>query len=136
MPTRVPSRAGPPTRLQDPAARLETGSAQDLAPIIRGQCWAGCCRRRLLRLSRTGALLGATVLTYGLVADPQTVAKNVQSLASVMPRDAAKLIGEQLMSVVQTSGGKKGLGLLLAIAIAIFGARNAAVDHHRSQHRL
>ena len=71
-------------------------------------------------------LLGATVLTYGLVADPQTVAKNVQSLASVMPRDAAKLIGEQLMSVVQTSGGKKGLGLLLAIAIAIFGARNAA----------
>ena len=71
-------------------------------------------------------LLGATVLTYGLVADPQTVAKNVQSLASVMPQDAAKLIGEQLMSVVQTSGGKKGLGLLLAIAIAIFGARNAA----------
>jgi membrane protein len=71
-------------------------------------------------------LLGATVLTYGLVADPQTVAKNVQSLTSVMPKDAAKLIGEQLMSVVQTSGGKKGLGLLLAIAIAIFGARNAA----------
>ena len=71
-------------------------------------------------------LLGATVLTYGLVADPQTVAKNVQSLAGVMPQDAAKLIGDQLMSVVKTSGGKKGLGLLLAIAIAIFGARNAA----------
>jgi len=71
-------------------------------------------------------LLGATVLTYGLVADPQTVASNVKSLTSVMPQDAAKLIGEQLMSVVQTSGGKKGLGLLLAIAIAILGARNAA----------
>jgi membrane protein len=71
-------------------------------------------------------LLGATVLTYGLVADPQTVASNVKSLASVLPQDAAKLIGEQLMSVVQTSGGKKGFGLLLAIGIAIFGARNAA----------
>jgi membrane protein len=71
-------------------------------------------------------LLGATVLTYGLVADPQTVASNVKSLTSVVPQDAAKLIGEQLMSVVQTSGGKKGFGLLLAIAIAIFGARNAA----------
>jgi membrane protein len=71
-------------------------------------------------------LLGATVLTYGLVADPQTVAKNVQSLTNVMPQDAAKLIGDQLMSVVQTSGGKKGFGLLLAIAIALFGARNAA----------
>src|SRR5690242_15143018 len=71
-------------------------------------------------------LLGATVLTYGLLADPQTVASNVKSLTSVMPQDAAKLIGEQLLSVVQTSGGKKGFGLLLAIAIAIFGARNAA----------
>jgi membrane protein len=30
------------------------------------------------------------------------------------------------MSVVQTSGGKKGLGLILALAIALFGARNAA----------
>jgi membrane protein len=71
-------------------------------------------------------LLGATVLTYGLVADPQTVASNVKSLTSIMPQDAAKLIGDQLMSVVHTSGGKKGLGLLLAIGIAIFGARNAA----------
>lgn len=73
-------------------------------------------------------LLGATVLTYGLLADPQTVASNVKFLTSVMPQDAAKLIGEQLMSVVQTSGGKKGFGLLLAIAIAIFGARNAATS--------
>lgn len=71
-------------------------------------------------------LLGATVLTYGLVADPQTVASNVKSLTSVMPQDAAKLIGQQLLSVVQTSGGKKGLGILIAIAVAIFGARNAA----------
>ena len=71
-------------------------------------------------------LLGAIVLTYGIVADPQTVLGNVKSLTALMPRDAAKLIGEQLMSVVQTSGGKKGLGLLIAIAVALFGARNAA----------
>lgn len=71
-------------------------------------------------------LLGATVLTYGLVAAPETVLSNVQSLAGVMPADAAKLVGEQLMSVVETSGGKKGFGLILALAIALFGARNAA----------
>ena len=71
-------------------------------------------------------LLGATVLTYGLIADPQTVVANVKSLTSVVPKDAAKLIGEQLMGVVQTSGGKKGLGLIVAIAVALFGARNAA----------
>src|SRR5690349_15559226 len=71
-------------------------------------------------------LLGAVVLTYGIIADPQTVMSNVKSLANVMPQDAAKLIGDQLLGVVQTSGGKKGFGLLLAIGIAIFGARNAA----------
>lgn len=71
-------------------------------------------------------LLGATVLTYGMIADPQTVLGNVKSLTSVMPKDAAKLIGDQLMSVVQTSGTKKGFGLALALGVALFGARKAA----------
>ncbi|HEY8591299.1 MAG TPA: YihY/virulence factor BrkB family protein [Sphingomicrobium sp.] len=71
-------------------------------------------------------LLGAIVLTYGIVADPQTVVAHVTSLSSVVPEDAAKLIGDQLMSIVETSGGKKGFGLLLAIGVALFGARNAA----------
>ncbi|WP_242154681.1 YihY/virulence factor BrkB family protein [Sphingomonas sp. BAUL-RG-20F-R05-02] len=71
-------------------------------------------------------LLGAIVLSYGLVADPQTVVHNMQGLTSVMPGDAAKLVGEQLMNVVKTSGSKKGLGLLLALALAVFGARSAA----------
>lgn len=71
-------------------------------------------------------LLGATVLTYGLVASPQTVLHNVQSLTTSMPKDVAKLIGDQLMNVVKTSGGKKGVGLLVALAVALWGARNAA----------
>lgn len=71
-------------------------------------------------------LLGATVLTYGLVASPQTVLHNVQSMATAMPQDVAKLIGDQLLNVVKTSGSKKGFGLLLALALAIWGARNAA----------
>ena len=71
-------------------------------------------------------LLGATVLTYGLVASPDTVLHNVQSLATMMPQDIAKLVGDQLLNVVKTSGGKKGVGLLLALLIALWGARNAA----------
>ncbi len=71
-------------------------------------------------------MLGATVLAYGLVADPQSVIEHMQSLTKVMPADVAELVGGQLMNVVQTSGGKKGLGLLLALAIALWGARNAA----------
>lgn len=71
-------------------------------------------------------LLGAVVLTYGLAADPETVVRNMQALTRVMPQDIAQLIGQQLLTVVHTSGGKKGLGLLVALAVALFGARNAA----------
>lgn len=71
-------------------------------------------------------LLGAVVLTYGLLADPATVARNVASLTQVMPPDAARIVGEQLMNVVQTSEGKKGAGVLAALAVALFGARNGA----------
>ena len=71
-------------------------------------------------------MLGAVVLLYGLAAEPATVMRDMTQLTSVMPADVASLIGEQLMSVVNTSDGKKGLGLLLALALAVFGARNGA----------
>ena len=71
-------------------------------------------------------LLGATVLTYGLVASPQTVLHNVSSLATSLPQDVAKLVGDQLLNVVKTSSSKKGFGVLVALVIALWGARNAA----------
>lgn len=71
-------------------------------------------------------LLGAIVLSYGLIADPATVLKDMKGLAAIMPGDAAKLVGDQLMNVVKTSGGRKGFGLALALALALFGARNGA----------
>lgn len=71
-------------------------------------------------------MLGAIVLTYGLVAEPQTVIDHMQSMTAVLPADVAKLVAEQLMNAVQTSGEKKGLGLVAALAIALWGARNAA----------
>lgn len=66
--------------------------------------------------------LAAIVLSYGLVATPATVTESVQSLTSMMPVDAARLIGEQLANVVKGSDGKKGFGLLLALGVALYGA--------------
>lgn len=71
-------------------------------------------------------LLGAMVLTYGLFADMAEVTGHLAILTSVLPQDAAKLIGDLLVDVVASSSGKKGVGLLAALAIALFGARNAA----------
>lgn len=71
-------------------------------------------------------LLGATVLTYGLVAEPSTVLRDMQRLTAMLPAEVAGIVGDQLLGVVQTSEGKKGLALLAALAVALFGARNAA----------
>ncbi|WP_068081064.1 YihY/virulence factor BrkB family protein [Novosphingobium rosa] len=71
-------------------------------------------------------LLGAVVLTYGLVADPDTVVRDMKALTSVMPPDASHFVGQQLMEVVQTSSGKKGFGAIFALALALFAARNGA----------
>jgi membrane protein len=70
-------------------------------------------------------LLGAVVLTYGLVAEPASVVRHFQELSTMLPGDAARLIGEQLMNVVNTAGTKKGIGLILALAIAFWGATKA-----------
>jgi membrane protein len=71
-------------------------------------------------------MLGATVLLYGIFAEVDTVISHVTRLMSIMPTDIALLVGEQLLSVVTASSGKKGFGLLIALGVALFGARNAA----------
>ena len=71
-------------------------------------------------------LLGALVLTYGLVAEPASVLRHFQELSQMLPGEAAKLIGEQLMNVVNTAGSKKGFGLVLALALAFWGATKAS----------
>ncbi len=71
-------------------------------------------------------MLAAFVLGYGLIAEPGTVIQDMQKMMSVMPADAAKLIAEQLLSVVHTSSTKKGFGLIVALVLALYGARNGA----------
>lgn len=71
-------------------------------------------------------LLAAIVLSYGLIADPELVARHINALAANLPSSAAELIGGQLEAVVETSGTAKGLGLLLALVLAFVGARNGA----------
>ena len=71
-------------------------------------------------------MLAAFVLGYGLIAEPRTILQDMQKMMSVMPADAAKLIAEQLLSVVHTSSTKKGFGLIVALVLALYGARNGA----------
>lgn len=71
-------------------------------------------------------LLAAVILTYGLIADPSTVRGHIETIVSVVPHDAAQLILDQLVAVTTTSTGKTGLGLVIALFFAIYGATRAS----------
>jgi membrane protein len=67
-------------------------------------------------------LLASAVLIYGLVAEPETVAEHIRALFQILPSDAASLIGDQLKSLTATPKSSKGWSLVIALAIAIYGA--------------
>ena len=71
-------------------------------------------------------LLAAVVMTYGLFGDPQLVSRHMQAIITVVPADAASLINDQLLGVVTTAKGVAGVGLAVALALAVYGATRAA----------
>lgn len=71
-------------------------------------------------------MLGAVVMTYGLIADPATVALHMQTIINLVPADAAKLIQDQLTNVAATAATKAGLGLVIALGFSVYGAMRAS----------
>jgi membrane protein len=74
------------------------------------------------------SLLGLIVLVYGLAADPMTVVEHMHALTAVLPGDVASIIGDQLMTAVRASQKTKGVGILIAFLVAIYGGTNGAVS--------
>ena len=70
--------------------------------------------------------IAGVVLVYGLIGDPKAVAESMSVIDNFVPADAAGVIRSQLMSIVTTSAGVKGLGLAIAIFVAIFGAMRSS----------
>ncbi|WP_336985648.1 YihY/virulence factor BrkB family protein [Altererythrobacter aquiaggeris] len=71
-------------------------------------------------------LLAATVMTYGLLGNVQTVQSQMNAISSWMPADAAALIESQLVAVVTTSAGVTGVTLAISLLLAIYGGMRAA----------
>jgi len=72
------------------------------------------------------SLLGLIVLIYGVFTDRSAVIEHVHVLTAVLPSDVAMIIGDQLLTSVQASEGVKGLGILIAFLIAVYGGTNGA----------
>ena len=104
--------------LADLKAAWQAGSADNIGIVA-----AGIAHYALLALVPA---LGSLVLAYGLFADAATVASHITLISAQLPPSAAELITDQLESVAQGSSGAQGAGLLVALAIALFGARNGA----------
>jgi len=63
----------------------------------------------------------ALVSLYGLVADPATIASQIQAVGSALPDEAEKLITDQVNALASQSRAL-GLGLIVGVAIALFSA--------------
>lgn len=64
----------------------------------------------------------AAVLSYGLIASPETVSRQSESITDALPADAASIITGQMDALTQTSSGSLGVGLLFSVALAIYSA--------------
>lgn len=71
-------------------------------------------------------LIAATVMIYGVIGDVGMVRRQIDTLSSVIPADAASVLERQLIAVVNTNSGAKGLALGVALFFAIYGATRAA----------
>ncbi|QPQ54219.1 YihY/virulence factor BrkB family protein [Allosphingosinicella flava] len=113
-PTQIPARGW-----KDIVVRAWKESGQDNMSLVS----AGVAFYAFLAMV---PLLAAFVLSYGLFAAPATMMGHVRGLFQVLPRDAAAIIGEQLVSVTSQAASKTGLGLLFALGLALYGAMKGA----------
>jgi membrane protein len=71
-------------------------------------------------------LMGALIMSYGLIADPASVADHMRLLIDLIPADAAGLVHSQLRQLTQSAADRKGLGLAVALLMALYGASRAS----------
>lgn len=64
----------------------------------------------------------AAVTIYGLVATPETVARQTEAIASALPQDAASIITDQMEAITSQPEQSLGLGLIIALALALWSA--------------
>jgi membrane protein len=71
-------------------------------------------------------LLGIIVMLYGLFADPQTVVVNIRAITTILPPDVSALISYQLIAAVQTTRETRGMGVVVALLVALYGGTNGS----------
>jgi len=105
----------PPAGWKDVAARVKAEVKEDRVTLLS----AGVAFYSLLALVPG---LAALISLYGLVGDPNQVQKRVTDLMGAAPKEARQLVASQASSIINSSGGKVGLGLAVSIVLALWSA--------------
>lgn len=109
-PTQIPARGW-----KDIALRVKDEATKDNLSMVAG----GVAFYSLLALP---AGLAALVSTYGLVASPATVERQMGALTGFLPGEARDLFAQQMHNIVSSSEGALGLSLLIAVVLAVWSA--------------
>ncbi|HTS20207.1 MAG TPA: YihY/virulence factor BrkB family protein [Casimicrobiaceae bacterium] len=64
----------------------------------------------------------ALVALYGLIADPATIAKHLDSVASFVPGGAIDVIRDEIGRIVAQSAGTKGLTVATGVLVSLWSA--------------
>jgi membrane protein len=109
-PTQIPARGW----LQIVKRAWAENKADNMPIIAAGVAFFGF-------LSIFPALI-ATISIYGLVASPDTVSRQIESLSGQLPREAQQLLSTQLNNIVDNSGGALTVSLIVSILAALWSA--------------
>ena len=125
----APSRSGPDDR----------GGGADSPTDIPARGWKDILKRTVRQLKAdnvsliaAGAAfyvflalapaLIAVISVYGLVADPAEVGRQLESILSALPADAASVVETQLTAITSAGRSGLGLGLVVSVVLALVGA--------------
>ena len=108
---------------RDPVARAGSRSSSGRGPRTRPTtCRSSPAAWRSSASSSIFPALIALLSLYGLVATPETVARQVEDLSAQLPESAAQIIEEQLNAIVANSGSALTVGLIVSILAALWSA--------------
>lgn len=114
-PTRKPARAGWGRILANVWAELDRDHVSIMA--------AGVAFYGLLSIFPGMSTL---ISLYGLVADPRIIANDLSTLSGILPREALKLLSDQLNALIANPPTKLGVGLIVSLLLTLWSAMSGA----------
>lgn len=69
--------------------------------------------------------LGVTVSLYGLIADPNQIAHQIEGFGDLLPPEALKLLTDALRSIVQAGSSKHDIALIASLLVSLRSAKAA-----------